>query len=122
MLFFVLPVPIWALAVFQVAQDKTGLATMALSGGNFGTCGKAKRAVSAAKSTVIRKLWGAGKGKFRTKGKYASASIRGTTWLTTDRCDGTLVRVTQGKILVKALKGKRSKVIGKGQTFFVPKS
>ena len=30
---------------------------------------------------VLGKLWGSGKGKFRTAGKYSSATVRGTIWL-----------------------------------------
>src|SRR3954451_17761331 len=107
--------------VFAVTQAKTGLATMALAAGNFGVCGKSARVAGAAKVKVVRKLWAAGKGKFQTKGKYATAAIRGTTWLTQDQCNGTLVRVTQGKVLVRALKGHASRVLTKGQSFLVPK-
>ena len=38
--------------------------------------------------SVLGKLWGSGKGKFRTDGKYSSATVRGTIWLVQDRCDG----------------------------------
>jgi len=38
----------------------------------------------------VQQLWGSAKGNFRTKGRYASATIRGTIWLIQDRCDGTL--------------------------------
>ena len=30
---------------------------------------------------VLGKLWGSGKGKFRTNGKYSAATVRGTIWL-----------------------------------------
>jgi hypothetical protein len=103
--------------VSVVTQAKSGLATMALTGGNFGVCGKARRGASAAKSVTVRKLWGAGKGKFRTKGRYAAATIRGTTWLTNDRCDGTLIRVTQGSVTVRDLVKKRSVVVTKGHSY-----
>ena len=45
-------------------------------------------------------LWGHAKGSFRTKGRHAAATIRGTTWLVEERCDGTLVKVRQGTVLV----------------------
>ena len=31
---------------------------------------------------MLGKLWGNGKGKFRTSGKYSAATVRGTIWLT----------------------------------------
>ena len=49
--------------------------------------GRARRAAVDAKKkkkgpkSVLGKLWGSGKGKFRTDGKYSSATVRGTIWL-----------------------------------------
>ena len=37
---------------------------------------------------VLGKLWGNGKGKFRTDGKYSAATVRGTIWLVQDQCNG----------------------------------
>jgi hypothetical protein len=36
--------------------------------------------------------------------------VRGTLWLTEDRCDGTLFKVREGAIAVKA-KGKRKPIV-----------
>jgi hypothetical protein len=36
--------------------------------------------------------------KFRTKGRYSAATIRGTVWTIADRCDGTIVHVTRGVV------------------------
>ena len=36
-----------------------------------------------------RKLWGDGRGAFRTTGKYSAATVRGTKWLVQDSCAGT---------------------------------
>jgi hypothetical protein len=107
--------------VFRVTQAKTGLADMTLVGGNFSVCPKAARAGRAAKGGSIRQLWGAGKGKFRTKGRYATASIRGTTWLTDDRCNGTLIKVTQGSVTVRDLVARKSVVVKKGQSYLAKK-
>ena len=41
---------------------------------------------AAAKRKKKRRLWGDGKGRFRTKGEYSSATVRGTKWLVEDRC------------------------------------
>jgi hypothetical protein len=103
--------------IFKVTQAKSGLATMTLRGGSFSKCGRSA-AVRAAKSKkIIRQLWGAGAGKFQTKGRFASAAIRGTTWDTIDRCDGTLVKVTQGSVTVRDLKKKRTIVVKKGRSY-----
>jgi hypothetical protein len=40
-------------------------------------------------------------GKFQTKGKYSAGTVRGTSWTTTDRCDGTLTKVKRGIVSVR---------------------
>ena len=57
---------------------------------------EARQRGAAAKKPKTRKLWGDGKGTFRTTGKYSAATVRGTKWLVQDSCAGTLTRVTQG--------------------------
>jgi hypothetical protein len=55
-----------------------------------------------------RKLWGSGKGNYKTSGSYGSATVRGTTWLVVDRCDSsTLIKVDEGTVSVRDfVKGK----------------
>ena len=55
-----------------------------------------------------RKLWGSGKGNYKTSGSYGSATVRGTTWLVVDRCDSsTLFKVAEGTVSVRDfVKGK----------------
>jgi hypothetical protein len=60
-----------------------------------------KRASAAQSKAKSRKLWGDGKGKFRTKGRYSAATVRGTIWLVQDSCAGTLTRVRQGVVSVR---------------------
>jgi hypothetical protein len=62
--------------------------------------GKASAAQSK-KKPKKRKLWGDGKGSFRTSGKHSAATVRGTKWLVEDSCAGTLTRVTSGVVAVK---------------------
>jgi hypothetical protein len=59
-------------------------------------------------NSVLGKLWGNGKGKFRTTGKYSSATVRGTIWLTQDQCNGTLTRVRRGTVSVRDFKRKKT--------------
>ena len=104
--------------IFTVTQAKTGLATMVLGGGSFKSCPRGARSGSvAAKPKVIRQLWGEGAGQFRTKGRFATAAIRGTTWDTVDRCDGTLIKVTKGRILVTDLKTKKKITLKAGKSY-----
>jgi sugar lactone lactonase YvrE len=96
--------------VFVVAQKRSAnpITDLKLTGTSFKRCSRAARA---SKGGPVRRLWGTASGKFRTKGKYASAAVRGTTWLTEDRCTGTLVRVTVGSVTVRDQVKRRSIVV-----------
>lgn len=74
---------------------------LVLRSGNFDqVCGSGGVDIAQVNTTSVRHLWASGKGAFRTKGRFAAASIRGTEWETDDRCDGTLVRVKEGAVSV----------------------
>ena len=85
-------------AVFKVTQS--GAVTVLTLTEKL-SCGKAGKASTAAKKVKKRRLWGDGKGKFRTKGKHSAATVVGTKWLVEDRCDSTLTRVVRGKVKVR---------------------
>jgi hypothetical protein len=76
----------------------------------------AKKKKRGAKS-VLGKLWGNGKGKFRTSGKYSSATVRGTIWLTQDRCDGTLTSVKRGTVSVRDFKRRKTVTVKAGHSY-----
>ena len=76
----------------------------------------AKKKKRGAKS-VLGSLWGSGKGKFRTNGKYSSATVRGTIWLTQDRCDGTLTTVKRGTVSVRDFKLKKTVSVKAGHSY-----
>jgi hypothetical protein len=66
---------------------------------------------------VLGKLWGSGKGRFRTTGKYSSATVRGTIWLTQDECDGTLTRVRRGVVSVNDFKRHKTLNVKAGRSY-----
>ena len=66
---------------------------------------------------VLGQLWGNGKGKFRTNGKYSSATVRGTIWLVQDRCDGTLTKVTRGTVRVRDNRRKKTVTVKAGHSY-----
>jgi hypothetical protein len=77
---------------FVVTQRRSdGLTDLKLTGGDFSVCTAARRARKplAAAANRRRSLFGNAHGRFRTRGRNSSATVRGTTWLTEDRCDGT---------------------------------
>ncbi|HWC26884.1 MAG TPA: thrombospondin type 3 repeat-containing protein [Solirubrobacteraceae bacterium] len=69
---------------------------------------------------VISGVRGAGKGRNRTIGRHAIAATHQTDWSMAERCDGTLVRVFEGTVLVRDLStGKRIKLQA-GQRHLAP--
>jgi hypothetical protein len=92
-----------------------GLITeLRLNGSSFSRCGAQASARSKRK---VRRLWGDGKGSFRTTGRHAAATVRGTRWLVEDRCDGTLVRVRRGRVEVRDLERKRNVLVRAGHNY-----
>ncbi len=105
--------------LFTLTQAPDGTGILKLTGGSFARCGKRARASAAARSKrKVRRLWGDGKGRFRTTGKYAAGTVRGTRWLTEDRCDGTLVRVLSGVVRVRDLARRRTVTVRAGKRYF----
>ena len=108
--------------LFKIQQSHARNAYMilVLQGGNFGVCrGGALSAfrVDAKRKRQVRRLWGNGKGRFTTKGRYSSATVRGTHWLVQDRCDGTLTRVLRGVVKVQDFRGHKTISVRAGQTY-----
>jgi hypothetical protein len=101
---------------FKVSQ-KGDLTTATLS--EPLDCTKARRgkARAAATKPKTRKLWGSGKGRFRTKGQYSAATVRGTRWLVQDTCTTTLTRVAEGVVSVRDDVRKKSITLRKGKSY-----
>jgi hypothetical protein len=76
-----------------------------------------RKAAGLAQPKRTRRLWGDAKGSFRTSGRYAAATVRGTRWLTEDRCDRTLVRVRVGRVEVLDQVRRRRVVLRAGQSY-----
>ncbi|MSO95444.1 MAG: hypothetical protein EXQ81_06575 [Thermoleophilia bacterium] len=107
---------------FVVTQSGDGIVNLRLSGGDFeASCPSARaRTLSAAQknpSPPVRKLWGNGKGRFRTIGRYASVAVRGTVWLTADLCDSTVVTVRRGRVMVVDIPKRRRAIVTSGHSY-----
>jgi hypothetical protein len=108
--------------VFQVLQSRRrsarGLTNLALKGASFTRCGAARGSTRAALSRrAIRRLRANARGRFRTRGRYSAATVRGTVWTTVDRCDGTLTRVRRGRVAVRDFRRKRTVVVRAGKSY-----
>lgn len=95
---------------------------LVLSGGDFGSCARPKSVRSSNSAGVSRRrgrrgLWGQGKGRFRTRGRHGSATVRGTIWFTQDSCEGTLVRVRRGVVAVRDFARGRKVLVRAGRGY-----
>ena len=116
-------------AVFKVTQDRSGaskgIATVSLVEGafkgapSFASCKahKGKASAAAVSKKVLQLLHASGHGKFRTKGRYAAATVRGTIWTTADRCDGTLVHSIKDSVTVNDLVRHKTVIVRAGHSY-----
>jgi hypothetical protein len=102
---------------FVVTQTRGAkpITQLALSGAL--QCGTKGTASASARRRRVRRLWGDGHGRFRTRGRHGAATVRGTKWLTEDRCDGTLVRVRRGVVLVRDFTRKKTVRVKQGGSY-----
>ena len=92
--------------------------TLALAGA-LPDCTKGARGAATTRKRKSRHLWGDGTGRFRTSGRFASATVRGTRWVVSDRCDGTLIRVVRGSVTVRDRVRNKTVVIREGEQYLV---
>jgi virginiamycin B lyase len=99
---------------FRVAQPRAATARLTVKlTGPLARCAPSRARAAAATATAARKpkhtprkpkqrhVWGDAKGDFATSGNTAVATVRGTHWKVTDRCDGsTVVTVRTGIVAV----------------------
>ena len=64
-----------------------------------------------------RQAVGQRQGQVPHNGKYSSATVRGTIWLTSDRCDGTLTTVRRGTVSVRDLRRHKTVTVKAGHSY-----
>ena len=107
--------------IFQVLQSRKrrdkGLTELRLKGGSFGRCRSRGASAAAVSKRTIRSLRSNAKGRFRTRGKHSAATVRGTVWITADRCDGTLTTVKRGRVEVRDFRRKKTVIVRAGKSY-----
>ena len=113
--------------IFSVRQSRAacGRVDVYLRGGNFRQCRLPARrraggsqVASASRAHRVRKLWGRDwGGKFRSHGRHSHATVRGTRWVTVDRCDATVTRVTDGAVAVRDRVRHRTVLVRSGHSY-----
>jgi Ca2+-binding RTX toxin-like protein len=114
---------VFAQGAFSVRQTRgrRPITDITLRGGDFSVCRRAVASRAGARRKrprkTIRRVWGSGRGDYRTRGRRSAGVVRGTTWLTVDRCDGTLTRVITGTVVVRDFTLHRTVVVHAGEQY-----
>jgi hypothetical protein len=111
---------------FRAVQSKKNpLTTISMVGGGLAGCkaklpkGGARKPAAATPARKRRRtLFSNVKGRFRTRGRNSTATVRGTKWSVTDTCAGTKTSVTQGSVLVRDLTLRRNVLVAAGHSYF----
>jgi hypothetical protein len=80
-------------------------------------CSSGKASSAKKKRPKKRRLWGDGKGHFRTQGKHSAATVVGTKWMVQDSCAGTLTKVARGIVSVRDFKKKKTIKVKAGKQY-----
>jgi hypothetical protein len=103
--------------IFKLAQTKGSKPLTTLKLVQKLSCKGAGKANAAAKKKRKRRLWGDGRGRFRTRGTHSAATVVGTKWLVEDRCTSTLTRVARGKVSVRDFAKKKTVIVKAGKKY-----
>jgi DNA-binding beta-propeller fold protein YncE len=71
-------------------------------------------------SKVIQLLHASAHGRFTTSGRYSAATVRGTVWSVTARCDGTLTHDFTDSVVVTDFVRHKTIVLHAGQSYLAP--
>ena len=75
------------------------------------------------KAPTARHLWVSEHGgSWGTNGRYVSTTVEGTDWLTIDECERSQVRVVSGRVRVRDLLHRRTRVIAAGQSYIATRA
>jgi hypothetical protein len=108
------------LGTFRVEQNATagGLVNLVIRDNEpRSVCAPAAAHGAALSQRILGLLRGTAKGRFRTTGRFAAATVRGTNWGVRDRCDGTLTVVRSGVVVVSDFRLHKTVIVSAGQTY-----
>jgi hypothetical protein len=113
--------------IFRIEQSRTagGLVNLVIRDNlSRSACasGTAAAGAAAVNRKVLGLLRGTAKGRFRTAGRFAAATVRGTDWGVRDRCDGTLTVVRRGVVVVRDFRLHKTVTVRAGQTYLAKAS
>jgi hypothetical protein len=100
-----------------IEKNGRGLTTLTLGNALKTATRNGASAARVSKKSGHRSLWVNGKGNFKTRGKRASAIVRGTYWRTEETAAGTKVSVKRGLVAVRDLVRKRTVLVSGGHSY-----
>jgi hypothetical protein len=106
--------------IFRVEQNRAGgsLVNLAIRDNlPQNACGSGAAHSAALSPRVLGLLRGVARGRFRTSGRFSSATVRGTNWGVRDRCDGTLTVVRDGVVVVRDFRLKQNVGVRAGHSY-----
>jgi hypothetical protein len=98
---------------FHMAQGTSGITVLTLTG----AVSASRHVARAAAAVRKRSLWVNGKGNFKTRGKRASAIVRGTYWHTEETAAGTKVQVKRGLVAVRDFARHVTVLVAAGKSY-----
>lgn len=104
---------------FRVTQTKKSpLTQLSMQGGGLKGCATRVPKGGSAARKHHRRLFSSVKGRFRTRGRNSSATVRGTKFSMTDTCKGTTTVVTKGVVTVRNFTLKKNVTVRAGHKYF----
>jgi hypothetical protein len=111
--------------IFQVLQSRAerGLTELRIRDTQTGqtACGRASQGTAGRgrrlSTRILGLLLGDAKGRFRTRGEFSAATVRGTQWGVRNRCDGTLTIVRRGVMVVRDFGLHKDVIVRAGQSY-----
>jgi hypothetical protein len=86
----------WAGAFIATQDRDTKQIDLELTGGNLSDCDNAR--ASALSRRARRRLKAKATGPFRSVGRHTAGTVRGTKWVTEDRCETTVIETKEGEV------------------------
>jgi hypothetical protein len=106
--------------IFRIEQSRSagGLVNLVIRDNlNSSVCATKAARSAGLNRRILGLLRGTAKGNFRTTGRFAAATVRGTDWGVRNRCDGTLTVVRSGVVAVLDFGLHKTVIVRAGQTY-----
>jgi fibronectin type III domain protein len=82
------------------------------------TVGKRGKALAAKLSSkTLGRVNASGHGHFAVRGQYSAATVRGTVWNVSNRCEGTFTHVTRGVVSVRDFRRRKTITLFTGESY-----